>query len=198
MRRRSGSVSQGLPLFIIVISLLPLFLICGGFLAWFLVLPSLQGGARWEAANQSCPVLDTAIAARLGVATRAEEPASGRDVPVPVSSCRYRTAGAADVTLDVAVEVTTPGALQDAHEKALDELDESAARLVPIGEQRKDQIFGEPDVSIERLDMVSVVDNAVIEVKYGYPEDQPLDAAAKSALRDPLQSVTDQAVANLG
>ncbi|GGN76090.1 hypothetical protein GCM10010112_47980 [Actinoplanes lobatus] len=197
MQPRSGSVSQSLPLFIIVISLMPLFLICGGFLAWFLVLPSLQGGARWEAANPSCPVLDTAIAARLGVATQAEKPVFDPDATTPFASCGYGAAGTADVTLAVAVEVTTPGALQDAHDKALDELEESARRLNPIGAQQADQIFGEPDV-VERLEMVSVVDNAVIEIKFDYPDDQPLDAAAKAALRDPLQSVTDQAVANLG
>ncbi|MBO3736941.1 hypothetical protein [Actinoplanes flavus] len=196
MERRSGSIFRGLPLAIIVISAIPLIVICGGFGVW-LVLPVLQGGERWTSANQTCPVLDTTIAARLGVVAQADEqPTSG---VTRKSRCSYRAAGDDLDAAGLRVVVTThrAGRLQNAHEQALDVIEKQEVFFTPIGAQREDQIFGEETVSVQTVLMVSVIDNASIEIDYRFSTDQ-ISGEGKTALRDPLQSVTDQAVANLG
>ncbi|MEV0898440.1 hypothetical protein [Actinoplanes sp. NPDC049802] len=198
MERRSGSMFRGWPLFIMVVGAVPLLVLCGCGGLW-LVLPVLQDGERWTKVNHVCPVLDATVASRLAVVpTVAAQSAEGPD---GLSKCRYDAVvgrGSDMTRLDVSVDLMRPGQLDDAGEQALDVVEHEAGTYSPLGEQRDDQIFGEDAGALRTILMVTAVDNAVLKMEYDHSYDQQLDMAEKTALRDPLQSVTDQAVANLG
>ncbi|MBW6433845.1 hypothetical protein KZ829_08865 [Actinoplanes hulinensis] len=201
MERRSGSLFRGWPLFIIVVGFVPLLVLCGGGALWFF-LPVFQGGERWTEVNHVCPVLDATVASSLGVVPTVEPPNNnGAEGPDRLSRCRYDAVGGggSDVAqLDVRVDVLRPGQLDDAHEQALDVVEYESQTYAPLGEQSADQIFGEDSGATGTILMVTAIDNAVIKIEFDYPAARSLDIAGKTALRDPLQSVTDQAVANLG
>jgi hypothetical protein len=192
-RRRTG--------LILTLVLVPVILL----VAVVVVVISLQAAhseARWTAVNRNCPTLDASVADTLGMAAAplADDSSRGALDNSKVRHCYYSPGDDTNTGLQVIVRLYEGGLRHDSHGEALAAVKENPpTNFHPIGPQSGDgSLFGDRGTAAT-LTLITIPDNAVITLQL-YDRDKLGDAteAQALALRAPLQTVADQALANLG
>ncbi|GAA2526914.1 hypothetical protein [Winogradskya humida] len=169
--------------------------------ATLLTLHAIHQDARWTTVPKTCPTLDAATATALSMTTTPlpDDNARGAFDNTKHRSCYYHQGGDTNNGLQVTVGLSTGGITHGSHAEAVTAMrDNPLPDLQEIGPQNEEsQHFGIRNSS--HLDLITIVDNAQIWIQYSSLDKiRDVTPEQAEALRPTLQSITDQAVANLG
>jgi hypothetical protein len=193
-RRRTGLV--------LLILAIPAVVIVG-VAATLISVRAAHSSARWNAVNKTCPTLDRATAAALGMAPAPlpDDNSRGAHDTSELRNCFYSPVDYTNNAMQITVSLYKGGILHSSHGEAVAALnDDPPAGFRSLGNQNGDaQRFGDRGAGSGRLVLINVIDNAQIRVQL-YNREKLANATddTKEALRAPLQAVADQAVENLG